>query len=424
VIRIDESFIGRYVSETHFQQLEGQARLAHHELFNSDTYKEAKGWLSWPVDDHAEMLEKVEQIAKGFRSLSSLVVVVGIGGSYLGAKAAVSMMKSPFVSTMGDGIEVVFAGHQLSAIYMARLQELLDKHEVSLIVVSKSGGTLEPSAAFHILREYLEKRYGNDANDRICAITDPVKGALHDFAKEHGYSMLPIPSDIGGRYSVLTAVGLLPMRLAGIDILQVMEGAKKAHTAYQNDMFSNPAMRYALYRHVLYQKGFSIEALITYEPQVADFALWWQQLFGESQGKDGIGLFPTMLQYTTDLHSMGQYVQDARKIMIETVLDVTFDDAPKSCVVPQSVDKANQHLASRNLADMQKVAIEAVAQVHSEGGVPNIVLRASGSKEELFGELVFFFEVACALGGYMLGIHPFNQPGVEGYKQEIMRRLK
>jgi glucose-6-phosphate isomerase len=424
VIRIDESFIGRYVSESHFQQLEGQAKLAHQELFGSEVHKDAKGWLNWPIEDHQDLLAQVEQIASRFRKLSSLVVVIGIGGSYLGAKAAISMMKSPFSSTMEDGIQVVFAGHQLSAIYMARLLELLDKHEVSLIVVSKSGGTLEPSAAFHVLRDYLEKRYGNEASDRICAITDPVKGALHEFAKEKGYSMLPIPGDIGGRYSVLTAVGLLPMRLAGIDILQVMEGAKKAHAASQDSSLLNPALRYALYRHVLYQKGFSIEALITYEPQIADVALWWQQLFGESQGKDGIGLFPTMLQYTTDLHSMGQYVQDARKIMIETVLDVTFDDAPKSCVIPQSVDSANRHLAGRRLADMQKVAVESVAQVHSEGGVPNIVLRASGSKEELFGELVFFFETACALGGYLLGIHPFNQPGVEGYKQEIMRRLK
>ena len=424
MIRLDESYISEYVSESHLEQLEKQANLAYDELWKSDVHKGGKGWLHWPVEDHNELLEKVEQIARHFRELSSLTVVIGIGGSYLGAKAAVSMMKSPFLSTIGDGVQIVFAGHQLSAIYMGKLLELMDKHEVSLIVVSKSGGTLEPSAAFHVLRDYLEKRYGDAANDRICAITDPDKGALHDYASQKGYKMLPIPTDIGGRYSVLTAVGLLPMRLAGIDIVKVLEGAKHAHEVYKENSLSNPAIRYAVYRHVLYQKGFAVEALITYEPQIADFAMWWQQLFGESQGKDGIGLFPTMLQYTTDLHSMGQYVQDARKIMIETVLDVSIEDEPNSCVVPQSVDSTNRHLAGQNLADMQKVAVESVAQVHSKGGVPNILLRASGNKEDLFGELVFFFETACALGGYLLGIHPFNQPGVEGYKQEIMRRLK
>ncbi len=424
MISLENSFVTRFIAEEHIKRLENQARLAHGELWESTVHQEFKGWLNWPVENHEDLLAQIEEITCKFRTISSVVVVVGIGGSYLGAKSAISLMKSQFSYAIADEMQIVFAGHQLSPTYMSQLLEFLNQHEVTLVVISKSGSTLEPSASFHILREYLEKRYGIKAHERICAVTDPDRGILRTYATDKKYHALPIPPNIGGRYSVLTAVGLLPMQLAGIDIRKVLEGAKWAHNAYQGSSIANPALRYALYRHILYQKGFAIEALVTYEPHISDFARWWQQLFGESQGKDGMGLFPTMLEYTTDLHSMGQYVQDARNMMFETVLDISTNSPPVSNVVPETTDGVNLHLAGRSLAYIQQVAIESVMRVHSDGGVPNIGLHASGNHAELFGELAFFFETACALGGYLLGIHPFNQPGVEGYKIEIMRRLQ
>src|SRR5579875_465028 len=319
MIQLDESLIKSWVSESHLERFTNHINTAHNDLWDLSIHKEGKGWLNWPVANQEELCSRVEDVASKFKALSTLTVVVGIGGSYLGAKSAISMAKSPFVTANPGALQVVFAGHQLSTHYMAQLLALLNEHEVTLVVVSKSGSTLEPSVAFHTLRTYLEKRYGAEASNRICAITDPERGALRAYAEEKGYVTLPIPKDIGGRYSVLTAVGLLPMCLAGIDIRRVLAGAKRAHEAFRKASIHNLSYRYALYRHVLYQKGFSMEALVTYEPRFGDFAGWWQQLYGESQGKDGIGVYPTMLQYTTDLHSMGQYVQDARKILFETV---------------------------------------------------------------------------------------------------------
>ncbi|WP_206831655.1 glucose-6-phosphate isomerase [Alicyclobacillus fructus] len=413
----------RWFTEEHEARLEPLAKFAFGELYNRDRDAFGKGWIDWPVTDHGALYRDVDAIAADFRAKSNATVVIGIGGSYLGAQSALSMAKPAF-TTEGQH-EVIFAGQQLSPTYHAHLLKYLDKREVTLVVVSKSGTTLEPSAVFHTFREYLEKRYGvEEANRRICAITDAEKGSLRQFADERKYVTLPIPDDIGGRYSVLTAVGLLPMALAGIDYKRVMEGAARMREELSKlEVKNHPAVKYALARHVLYQQGFVAEALVTYEPRVADFAGWWQQLFGESQGKDGTGLFPTMLRYTTDLHSMGQYVQDARKILVETVLDVHLSDAP-DLVVPAGLDEKNAYLDGVPFSRLQEVAIESVMVAHSEAGVPNLLIRAKGDPESLYGELVYFFEVACAVGGYLMGTNPFDQPGVEAYKNEMRSRLK
>lgn len=422
MIQLSLDDVRTWFTQEHEARLAPLAKFAYGELANSERDAFGKGWITWPVDDHNQLFTEIDKITQQLTSLSDVTVVIGIGGSYLGARSVLSMAQPEFVAPGKH--QVIFAGHQLSGTYHRHLLEYLDGHEVSLVVVSKSGTTLEPSAVFHTFRDYVERRYGETAAQRICAITDAQKGSLRQYADEKGYATLPIPDDIGGRYSVLSAVGLLPMALAGIDYRNVMAGAAEVQKRYADlSLENNPSVQYALVRHVLYQQGFVAEALVTYEPRVANFAAWWQQLFGESQGKDGSGLFPTMLQYSTDLHSMGQYVQDARKILVETVLDVFIDDAPE-LTVPQGLDEKNRYLETRSFAQLQEVAVESVIKAHTEAGVPNIRIEAKGNAERLYGELVYFFEVACAVGGYLVGINPFDQPGVEAYKNEMRSRLQ
>lgn len=422
MIQLSLDQVRPWFTKDHENRLQSLAQFAYRQLLDGQVDAFGKGWLSWPVDDHAELYADIDKISDQLTKVSDVTVVIGIGGSYLGARSVLSMVYPEFVDQGKH--QVIFAGQQLSGTYHAHLLKYLDNHEVSLVVVSKSGTTLEPSAIFHTFRAYLEQRYGNEAASRICAITDAEKGTLRQYALEKGYATLPIPDDIGGRYSVLSAVGLLPMALAGIDYRQVMAGAAEVKQRYDSlDVADNPSVQYALARHVLYQQGFAAEALVTYEPRVADFAGWWQQLFGESQGKDGIGLFPTMLQFSTDLHSMGQYVQDARKMLVETVLDVEIADAPE-LVVPQGLDEKNAYLEGRTYDSLREVAIESVIKAHSDAGVPNIRINASGEAASLYGELVYFFEIACAFGGYLLGTNPFDQPGVEAYKTEMKVRLQ
>ncbi|MCY0887780.1 MAG: glucose-6-phosphate isomerase [Alicyclobacillaceae bacterium] len=424
VLQLQLAPVDHWFQETHMQNMIGQLELAHRLLWDMNVHKGNKGWLHWPAEDHKRLLEQVFTIANQFRQMSDVTVVVGIGGSYLGARAALSMMGSSFPYPE-DVDRILFAGNQLSSQYMTDLLRYLDDHEVTLVVISKSGGTLEPQVAFHVLRDYLEERYGENSKERICAITDESKGALNAFARLKGYSVLPIPRDIGGRYSVLTAVGLLPMAIAGLDVDEVMASAADAYNAMRSTpIMTNPAFMYAALRHFLYMRGFTTEVMVTYEPQVAHFAAWWQQLFGESQGKDGTGLFPTTLQYTTDLHSMGQYVQDSRKFLMETVLDVHFADEINTVVLPEDLDEQSQYLAGKTFEELQDVAVESVVAAHVNAGVPNVVVRMSGPKEQVFGELVYFFEFACAIGGYLAGVNPFDQPGVEAYKQEMQSRLR
>lgn len=424
MITLQDKYVQKWVTKEQLVRIQELGESARRQLIDKNLQPEGKGWVSWPSDNHDTLLQKIDDIATRFRSISDVTVVIGIGGSYLGAKAALSMVSSAFVDSK-DALRVVFAGNQLSEVYMGQLLTMLDAHEVTLVVISKSGGTLEPSAAFHTLRVYLEKRYGENSTERICAITDAEKGILRTFALDHKYAILPIPNDIGGRYSVLTSVGLLPMAIAGVDVRRVLAGASEARGQCTSANFDkNVAYRYAAIRHLLYLKGFTIEALVTYEPAAGNFAGWWQQLFGESQGKDGMGMFPTMLQYTTDLHSMGQYVQDARRLLIETVLDVGFTDARETVAVPDALDTSSQYMQGKSFEELKNTAVVSVMHAHEAAGVPNIHLQATGEAETLFGELVYFFETACAFGSYLLGVNGFNQPGVEAYKNEMRDRLK
>lgn len=427
MIQLDDTFCKPWMQTDSLLRLQRQLRSAFLDLWDERIDGEFKGWMHYPERDHSRLIEQIESIAERFRAASNVTVVVGIGGSYLGAKAALSVCRPIFFADAPE--RVLFAGHHLSPTYHGELLRYLERQEVTLVVVSKSGGTMEPSAAFHVLRAYMEERYGASAKDRICAITDPDRGALRTFAIDHGYERLPIPADIGGRFSGLTAVGLFPMALCGISLRDVLAGAQAGLDAARTaDFESNASVRYALLRHMLYLRGFSIEALVTYRPEVASFTAWWQQLFGESQGKDGVGLYPTTLHYTSDLHSMGQYVQDARRLLFETVLDWKCVDAFKHTAqttvqVPENVDEANQLLAGRTFANLEDIAVTSVATAHALAGVPNLIIQPTGTPEFVFGELVYFFEHACALGGYLLGIHPFNQPGVEAYKQQMTQRL-
>lgn len=423
MIQLHLDRVRSWFTEEHEARLKPLAQFAYGELENAERDAFGKGWMTWPVDDHTGLFSDIDKVAEQLKKSSDVTVVIGIGGSYLGARSVLSMIHPEFTNSSAH--ELIFAGQQLSPTYHANLLQYLDRHEVSVVVVSKSGTTLEPSAVFHTFRDYLERRYGEQAaSARICAITDANRGSLREYADEKGYATLPIPDDIGGRYSVLSSVGLLPMALAGIDYRKIIAGAGAMRSQLAKvDVTNNPAVQYALARHVLYQQGFAAEALVTYEPRVADFAGWWQQLFGESQGKNGMGLFPTMLQYSTDLHSMGQYVQDARKLLVETVLDVFIDGAP-DLKVPVGLDEKNRYLETRTFAELQEVAVESVIKAHSQAGVPNLRIEAKGNAESLYGELVYFFEVACAFGGYLLGINPFDQPGVEAYKSEMKVRLQ
>ncbi|MDI3328520.1 MAG: glucose-6-phosphate isomerase [Alicyclobacillaceae bacterium] len=424
MIRVRTDGAISWVSEREVDRLGDQFGSLHQRLWDRTRDSGKKGWLYWPQEDHEAEWQAVEQIAEQFRSMADAAVIVGIGGSYLGARAALSMLRPVPEWALGRDLLITFAGHQLSEEYLARLITALDDREVAVVVISKSGSTLEPAAAFHLLRGYLERRYGQGAKERICVITDPESSSLLDYARERGYALLSVPPNIGGRYSVLTAVGMLPMALAGIDIRAVMRGARQAWEECQKPSpFDNASYLYAACRHLLYLQGFTAEALVTYEPRLGKFAEWWQQLFGESHGKNGKGLFPTVLRYTTDLHSLGQYVQDGRRLLFETVLHLGSRNISPGLVVPGDVDRSAQRMAGRRLADVQEEAVKAVMEAHRSGGVPNLLIEATGPETELFGELVFFFEVACAMGGYLLAVDPFDQPGVEAYKRELDLRL-
>lgn len=423
MIQFDRKMVEQWISDEELQQMNALAVLAHQQLWDKSLHHFGKGWLDWPNLNHEKLINEIDEIAQTFRSISDVTVVIGIGGSYLGAKSAISMNQFEF-SIHSNPSRVIFAGHLLSQRYMLDLLTFLDDHEVTVVVVSKSGGTLEPAVAFHIIQAYMEKRYGERAKERICAVTDFSQGQLLSLARAKKYKILPIPSNIGGRFSVLTAVGLLPMAISGIAIQEVLFGARRIYElqAHQ-EVYENTSYQYAIIRHLLYLKGFQLEALITYEPSVSDFAKWWQQLFGESQGKNGMGLYPTMMQYTTDLHSMGQYVQDAKRLLFETVLDVVVEP-PLHIHESVQGNSIHQIFEGKTFMQLQEIAIASVMQAHYSAGVPNLYLKATGHSAKVYGELVYFFEVACAFGGYLLGVNAFNQPGVEAYKIEIQKRLK
>ena len=382
------------------------------------------GWLKLPTFEETEEMRRIRRAAQRIRSDSQVFVVVGIGGSYLGPRAAIELVKGQNHNLRGTDPQVFFAGNNLSTRAWQELCALLEGKDFSINIISKSGTTTEPAIATRALRWMLERKYGAEkAKKRIYVTTDPAKGALRQMATEEGYETFVIPPDVGGRYSVLTAVGLLPMAVAGIDPVDVMLGAARARKELDIRSFENPAWQYAAIRNLLYRKGKAIEMLCCYEPGFKYFAGWWQQLFGESEGKDGKGLFPASVEFTADLHSMGQYIQQGERLMVETV--VRFDKGRSSVTIPndpENVDGLN-FLSGKSMDFVAEQALRGVILAHVDGGVPNILLTAAQRDEKSLGELIYFFEFACGLSGYLLEVNPFDQPGVEAYKNNMYALL-
>jgi len=429
-LTFDFSKAHAFVQEHELLQLQPAVQLAHKQLHDkTGPGSDFLGWLELPVKYDASERERIKEVAASIQQHSDVLLVIGIGGSYLGARAAIEMCSHSFYHQLPaekkDKPEVYFVGHHLSSTYLADLLDLLDGKEISINVISKSGTTTEPAIAFRILRDYLEKRYGKEeARKRIIATTDRAKGALRQLAEEEGYETFVIPDDIGGRYSVLTAVGLLPIAVAGISIDAMLEGAAAAAELYQNpSLEENPSYQYAAVRQLLARKGKEIELLVHYLPSLQMFAEWWKQLFGESEGKDGKGIFPASVSFTTDLHSMGQYIQEGRRNLFETVLFVK--ESSRTVLIgedPDNVDGLN-YLAGKSLDFVNQKAFEGTLLAHSDGGVPNLIISVPELSPYTFGQLVYFFEKACAMSGYLLGVNPFNQPGVEAYKQNMFALL-
>lgn len=416
------SFIGQHEVDNFGEFVNVAHRMLHEKEGPGSDYL---GWVNLPLDYDQEEFARIKQAAQRIRSHSKALVVIGIGGSYLGARSAIEALSHTFHNQMSGSTEVYFAGQNISSTYITHLLEMLEGKDISLNVISKSGTTTEPAIAFRILRDYMERKYGKEeAKNRIFATTDSSKGALKKLADEEGYETFVIPDDVGGRYSVLTAVGLLPIAVAGLDIDQMMAGAAAAARKYNNaDLASNESYQYAAVRNALYRKGKTIELLANFEPSLHYVSEWWKQLFGESEGKDQKGLYPASVDFTTDLHSMGQYVQEGRRDLIETVLSVK---KPRIELTIQedagNLDGLN-FVAGMTMDEVNKKAAEGTRLAHVDGDVPNLIVELDELNEYTYGEMVYFFEKACGISGLLLGVNPFDQPGVEAYKTNMFALL-
>ena len=382
------------------------------------------GWVRLPVDYDKEEFARIQAAAEKIRADSDVLVVIGIGGSYLGARAVIELLGSADHKLAPNKPEIFFAGNGLSTDAMCELMDYLEGKDWSINIISKSGTTTEPAVAFRLFKSLLEEKYGKEAAcKRIYATTDAHKGALKGLADAEGYEEFVVPDDVGGRYSVLTAVGLLPIAVAGIDIEALMYGAAQAMEALSAPGADNPAWQYAAARHALYEGGKKVELLACYEPCFRFFAEWWKQLYGESEGKEGKGLFPASVEFTADLHSMGQYIQQGQRILLETV--VKFAKSRRSITIPNDPDNVDglNFLAGKPLQFVAEQAMRGTLLAHVDGGVPNLVLEAEGRDERTVGQLIYFFEYACGLSGYLLGVNPFDQPGVEAYKKNMFALL-
>lgn len=380
------------------------------------------GWVDLPETYDREEFDRIITAAKRIRSEVEVLVVVGIGGSYLGAKSAIEMMKKPFAK---EEVEIIFAGHHMSSDYLAGLMSYLKDKTFAINVISKSGTTTEPALAFRLLQKQLIDQVGKEvAQTRIFATTDKSRGALKQLADAQGYETFVVPDDIGGRFSVLTAVGLLPIAAAGIDIEAMMQGAKEARQNTQANTFeNNDAYRYAVLRNALYNEGKTIEILVNYEPALTYFGEWWKQLFGESEGKDGKGIFPASVNFSTDLHSLGQYIQDGRRDLFETVIQVNNIDATVLIEKEEEDLDGLNFLAGKTMQFVNEQAYRGTLLAHTDGDAPNMVVEIDAMDAYHYGYLAYFFEIACAMSGYLLDVNPFDQPGVEAYKKNMFALL-
>lgn len=418
------------VGDQEITYLGEQVKLAHNMLHEkTGAGNDFAGWVDYPKNYDREELNRILNAARKIMDYSEVLLIIGIGGSYLGARAAVELLGHSFRNLLPKdkrkAPEVYFLGNNISGTYFNHLMEAIEGKSVSACVISKSGTTTEPAIAFRFVKAYMERKYGKtEAAKRIYAITDAKKGALKKLADSEGYESFVIADDIGGRYSVLTPVGLLPIAAAGIDVKSMLEGAEDAWVEYcEQDIEKNPCYQYAAVRNALGRKGKAIEVLINYEPSLHYFAEWWKQLFGESEGKDGKGIFPASMEFSTDLHSLGQFLQDGARNMFETILNV---EKPKSDITiindEENLDGLN-FISGRTMDYVNKMAFQGTMMAHKDGGVPINIVNIPEINEYYFGKLVYFFEKACGISGYLLGVNPFDQPGVEEYKKNMFALL-
>ena len=429
-ISLDLSKVAPYLKENEITYMEEMVKTAHEKLHNgTGAGSDFLGWVDLPVNYDKEEFARIKNSAAKIKSDSDVLIVIGIGGSYLGARAAIEMLTNNFHNALDKdqrkAPKIFYVGNNISSTYMTELLQAIEGKDVSLNVISKSGTTTEPAIAFRILESYVEKKYGvEEARKRIYATTDKAKGALKTLADSEGYETFVVPDDVGGRFSVLTAVGLLPIAAAGIDIDAMMQGATDAREKYSNpSLEENDAYKYAAVRNALYNKGKVVEMLVNYEPSLHYFNEWWKQLYGESEGKDNKGLFPAACDFTTDLHSMGQYVQEGRRVLFETVINV--EKAKYEIEIEkdeQDLDGLN-FLVGKTMDFVNKQAFQGTLLAHNDGGVPNVVLSVPELTPYYFGYMVYFFEKACGISGYLLGVNPFDQPGVEAYKKNMFALL-
>ncbi len=424
-VKLVTKYADKFVAPHELEAVKAQVSLAHNTLVSkSGLGNDFLGWVDFPVDYDKEEFARIKAAAERIKEKADILIVIGIGGSYLGARAAIELLRSPYYNNLKkDTPDIYFVGNNISSTYLNEILSICEGKDICVNVISKSGTTTEPALAFRIFKKLVEDKYGKEeAKTRIFATTDKARGTLKELSDAEGYETFVIADDVGGRYSVLTAVGLLPIAVAGCDIDKIMEGAQAAREAYSKDDM-NDCYKYAAMRNILYRKGKSVEMLVSYEPAFAMMNEWFKQLYGESEGKDHKGIFPASAIFSTDLHSMGQFIQDGSRVMFETVVDIKN---PKQDMFLED-DKENldglNFLTNQNMSVVNRKAMEGTILAHTEGGVPNLVIEVDRLDEYNFGELVYFFERACAISGYMLGVNPFNQPGVESYKKNMFALL-
>ncbi|MBQ9797416.1 MAG: glucose-6-phosphate isomerase [Clostridia bacterium] len=426
-IKLNDKYVSTFISSHEYTHIQSQINTAAKLLREKNgAGNDFLGWVNLPDNYGKEEFARIKVCAEKIRKSCDVLIVIGIGGSYLGARAVIEFLKSPLYNNLKkDTPDIYFAGNSISADALNEVIALCEGKDVCVNVISKSGTTTEPAVAFRVFRTLLENKYGKDgAKERIFVTTDKARGTLKQFSTDAGYETFVVPDDVGGRFSVLTAVGLLPIAVAGIDIDQLMAGAASAsHTYVDADINKNACYRYAAIRNILYRKGKSIEVMASYEPFSAMFSEWWKQLYGESEGKDQKGIFPASVIFSTDLHSLGQFIQDGNRTIFETVIDVA--DTGASFEIPNdpaNIDGLN-FLSGMDLNEVKKKAMQGTILAHVDGGVPNIVIELNRRDAFVLGELIYFFELACAISGYLLGVNPFDQPGVESYKKNMFALL-
>lgn len=425
-LKLECGYLKGFIGEHEYAAMASQVENAHALLASGKgPGNDFLGWVDLPTNYDKEEFARIKAAAERIKKNTDVFIVIGIGGSYLGARAAIEFLKSEHYNALKkDTPDIYFTGNSISSTALAELVEICEGKDISINMISKSGTTTEPAIAFRVFREILEKKYGKEeAKKRIFCTTDKARGTLKHLADEEGYETFVVPDDVGGRYSVLTAVGLLPIAVAGADIDALMAGAQKAQAAYNNpNMEENDCYKYAAIRNILYNKGKTTEVMVSYEPCYTLMNEWWKQLYGESEGKEGKGLFPASVEFTADLHSMGQYIQEGERLMFETVVQF----APKGEFIipndPENVDGLN-FLSGKSMAFVAEQAMRAVILAHVDGGVPNVRIEMPALSAKTAGYLIYFFEYVCGLSGYLLEVNPFNQPGVEAYKVNMYALL-